>query len=224
MKNGAINYTIRFFIQRVLGMLMYLLGAWWTMNLRSWVYFSIYFVTAIISCVVMFHINQETLSERGKINTDSPVWDKWLTGLFWLLAFFIIYLVAGLEAAKAPPPDAVFWTGIILQIPAAALSLHALTVNTFLESTARIQTERKQTVCKSGPYHFVRHPTYSSILIWCISVSMIFGTLFVIVISAVIMIIIIIRTYLEDKMLKQLLAGYEEYAGEVKYRLVPFIW
>ena len=33
-----------------------------------------------------------------------------------------------------------------------------------------------------------------------------------------------IRTYLEDKMLKDELAGYLEYSQKTRYRLIPFIW
>ena len=36
--------------------------------------------------------------------------------------------------------------------------------------------------------------------------------------------VIIIRTELEDEMLKKGLFGYEEYSKEVKYRLIPFVW
>ncbi len=224
MNRGAISYIIRIFTQRILGVLFYLLGAWWSMSVRSWAYFSVHFAAAIISSIVMFRVNPATLSERGKTNTDSPIWDKWLLGVFWLLAFFLIYFIAGLESSKAPPPGTLFWIGILLQLPVLALALHALAVNTFLESTARVQADRNQTVCTSGPYRVIRHPTYTSVLLWCVSVSMVFETPFVIVTAAVIAVIIVIRTYLEDRMLKQRLAGYAQYARKVRYRLIPFIW
>lgn len=34
----------------------------------------------------------------------------------------------------------------------------------------------------------------------------------------------IIRTYLEDRILTEELAGYREYAGRVRYRLIPGVW
>jgi len=36
--------------------------------------------------------------------------------------------------------------------------------------------------------------------------------------------ILLCRTLLEDKMLREELAGYEEYAAQVKYRLALGIW
>jgi protein-S-isoprenylcysteine O-methyltransferase Ste14 len=45
------------------------------------------------------------------------------------------------------------------------------------------------------------------------------------VIAGVPMIVILLRrTVLEDKMLLEGLAGYKEYAARVKYRLAPGIW
>lgn len=224
MNKGAINYIIRVFLQRAIGLLFYLLGAWWTLSLRAGIYFIVYFSMTIISCIVMFHVNQTTLSERGKINTNSPKWDKLLLFVFWILSFFIIYFVAGLEAKSAPSIGIIFFIGIALQIFASFLALCAMTVNTFLESTARVQTDRGQTVCKAGPYSVVRHPTYTSILILCLSISMSFQTPFVALFALLIAFIIIIRTYLEDSMLRENLIGYVEYTKEVKYRLIPFIW
>ena len=170
------------------------------------------------------NVNKETLAERGKINTDSPKWDKIILTIYWLLTFFVIYLVAGLEMNKADKPGIIFAMGIILQIPVTIISLKAMMVNTFLESTSRVQFDRSQIVCKEGPYKIIRHPTYLAILIWCISISMIFETKLVLIISIIIAGLIVIRTYLEDKMLKEKLKGYEEYSHEVKYRLIPLIW
>ena len=109
-------------------------------------------------------------------------------------------------------------------MPAAALALRAIMVNPFLESTARIQADRAQTVCKAGPYRIIRHPTYAAVLLWCASVPMIFGTLQVGAVSAAIAAIILLRTHLEDRMLMGHLAGYREYARETRYRIAPFIW
>lgn len=41
---------------------------------------------------------------------------------------------------------------------------------------------------------------------------------------AITAVIIIIRTALEDNMLKDGLEGYFEYTKQTRYRLIPFIW
>ena len=40
----------------------------------------------------------------------------------------------------------------------------------------------------------------------------------------IITILIFIRTYQEDRMLKKELEGYREYSCKVKYRFIPYIW
>lgn len=225
MDKETIKYVITILVQRGLGVLFYLFGAGWLMNSRATVYFISYVSVAAISLLIMVFVNAETLRERNKKNTDSPMWDKVLLGLFWLLAYFVIYLIAGIESDHVTESIGFsFWLGMIVSLISAAISLWALIVNTFLESTARIQKDRGQTVCQTGPYKIVRHPTYLALIIWCISIGLVFPTLGVMVCAITIATIIFIRTYLEDKMLQNGLSGYKEYAAKVKYRLVPYVW
>lgn len=225
MDKKAIIYLVRLAIQKILGLMCYLLGSSWVLNQRSSIYFSIYIVGSLVLGLSMFMINSKTLAERNKINTNSPKWDKILLGVFWLLEFFVIYFFAGYEANKLTENvDFIYWIGIILNILSGVITLRAMIVNTFLESTARIQHDREQTVCEDGPYRVVRHPTYLSIMISSIGIYMIFPTPRVIVCTIIIAVIIIFRTYLEDKMLQNELKGYKEYTKKVKYRLMPFIW
>jgi protein-S-isoprenylcysteine O-methyltransferase Ste14 len=42
--------------------------------------------------------------------------------------------------------------------------------------------------------------------------------------AAVIIVVIGLRTYLENTMLKKELPGYLDYAKKVKYRLIPYVW
>jgi len=50
------------------------------------------------------------------------------------------------------------------------------------------------------------------------------GSWLALVPAAVIVIIFVIRTALEDKTLQAGLSGYAEYAQHVRYRLVPGVW
>ena len=54
--------------------------------------------------------------------------------------------------------------------------------------------------------------------------AFIFETIFICAVSVVIVSIVIIRTYFEDKMMKSELNGYKEYTQEVRYKLFPYIW
>jgi len=225
MKKLANLYIIRVLAQRIIGILLFYLCAHWVLSVRSMVYFAMYLVFAFVSLAMVRSVSPGTLAARGKLGINTPVWDKILLGIYWVLAYFVIYAVAGLEAERAPAALGwVFGVGIALQVIASLLTLWAVRVNPFLESTARIQKDRCQSVCCCGPYGVIRHPTYAAILLWCIGVSMVFETGLTAVCAGVIAIVILIRTALEDRMLFSGLAGYSDYAAKVKYRLIPFIW
>lgn len=225
MTEGTIKYIINILIQRGLGILLYLVGSGWLMNSNALIYFLCYISTSVISLSVMAYVNPQTLAERNKRNTDSPVWDKILLGCFWLLAYFIIYLAAGWESRNLGTAGGIlFWVGILLSLLDGVITLWALIENTFLESTARIQKERHQTVCQTGPYRLVRHPAYLGLLIWCAGISLVFPTPGVVLCAVLIALIIVLRTWLEDRLLLKHLDGYPEYSHKVKYRLLPFIW
>jgi protein-S-isoprenylcysteine O-methyltransferase Ste14 len=42
--------------------------------------------------------------------------------------------------------------------------------------------------------------------------------------SQVLMALIVLRTVLEDRLLRRGLSGYAEYTRTVKYRLIPHVW
>jgi protein-S-isoprenylcysteine O-methyltransferase Ste14 len=121
-------------------------------------------------------------------------------------------------------PIECFYAGIILYLLSCIFTIWPIWENKYFEETSRIQNNRNQTVITSGPYRIIRHPGYSGITIWAIASYLMFGTFAVGVVSFIIVVIICIRTYMEDKMLKNELVGYLEYSRNVKYRLIPFIW
>lgn len=203
MDKKALIYLLKLVIQKSLGLFLYLIGKGWLLNQRATVYFSIYITGTILSGLIMFQINSKTLAERNKINTDSPKWDKFLLVTFWLLEFFVIYFLAGLESNKLIENIEIsFWIGITINIISWSFALWAMIENTFLESTARIQNNRNQFVIQSGPYKIVRLPVYLSVIFSNIGICLVFPTFSVIICATIIILIIIIRTYLEDVILQ----------------------
>lgn len=223
MKKRAFFYLMRVGFQKVIGFLLYAIGTGFNMTWAGTLYFAYLFIATLVIGGLLFKANEETLAERGKIDTNSPLWDKVLLPAFCIMNYFFVYLLAGM-AEHEEHINFLFCSGIILTLFAAWFSTKATLENTFLESTARIQSDRNQTVCTTGPYRIVRHPAYSGLIINCFGVSMIFPYSKVWVCMAVTIIIVIVRTAFEDKMLKEGLNGYIEYANKTKYRLVPFIW
>lgn len=224
MNRSAVFYGIRLLVQRLLGLFLFLVGSGFAADYHSWVYFGTGLAIALLGWAYMYRINPDVLAQRGKVVTDSPVWDKWLLGLYWLLHFFVIHLVAGLEFGERPLMENAFWAGMAFVWASSGLALAALRVNPFLESTARLQAERGQFVVQAGVYGVVRHPTYAAVLLSCFGVCLVFPTKWVLVLAILIAALIVVRTSLEDRMLMEKLPGYSTYAQKVRYRLIPFVW
>ena len=100
----------------------------------------------------------------------------------------------------------------------------AMVSNRFFSTMVRLQTDRGHQVATGGPYRFVRHPGYVGFIVSTIAVPLILGSLYGLILSAASVILMIIRTALEDKTLQTELGGYAEYAKQVRYRLIPHVW
>ena len=96
--------------------------------------------------------------------------------------------------------------------------------NAFFSATVRIQTERGHTVATGGPYRFLLHPSYLGMLAVYLATPIMLGSWWAGLTGVAAALLIILRTALEDRTLNAELAGYKNYAANVKYRLVPGIW
>jgi protein-S-isoprenylcysteine O-methyltransferase Ste14 len=140
---------------------------------------------------------------------------------------FVLFGVAGLDAGRfgwSTMPLAVQVAGYAGFLLAMAVTYWAMAVNPFLATTVRIQDDRGQYVVTAGPYRYVRHPMYSAILIMWPGIALALGSWWALLPAAVIAIVFVIRTSLEDRMLQAELLGYAEYAQHTRYRLVPGVW
>lgn len=225
-KRGVFSYLARLVVERALGLLLFLVGSGWVLGQRGALWFAVYFV-AILSIVWVYRAAPETMAARLSIADTkdvTPVWDKVLLALFWLLAYFVTYWVAGKTCDLALPIDAVAIVGTIIYLLSCILTTWALAENQYAEAVSRVQEERGQRVCSTGPYAYVRHPMYSAIIMWCVAVVMVLPRVWVAVVSGAVAAIIVVRTALEDAMLARGLPGYAQYQGQVRWRLVPFLW
>jgi protein-S-isoprenylcysteine O-methyltransferase Ste14 len=137
------------------------------------------------------------------------------------------YIIAGLDFRYG-------WTGgfpIGIQFAALAVSFlgyaivpWAVANNKFFSQIVRIQSDRGHAVVESGPYRFVRHPSYLGMIAFELAIPVMLASWGAIVISCGTVLLIILRTALEDRTLQAELPGYADYAQRVRFRLIPGIW
>jgi protein-S-isoprenylcysteine O-methyltransferase Ste14 len=96
--------------------------------------------------------------------------------------------------------------------------------NRFFSAHVRIQTERGHAVVDSGPYGVVRHPGYVGMSIFTLGTPLALGSWLAQIPAILTVAVLIYRTALEDRTLQAELPGYADYAGRVRYRLLPGLW
>jgi protein-S-isoprenylcysteine O-methyltransferase Ste14 len=96
--------------------------------------------------------------------------------------------------------------------------------NSFAAPVVKIQQDRQQTVISTGPYAVVRHPMYASMLFVFVGTALLLGSWWGVVIAIGLSLSFCVRIPIEEKALREGLAGYEAYAARVRWRLVPGIW
>ena len=169
----------------------------------------------------------DLLEERNSPGEGIKNWDKAILGLSFLMAI-TMYSVAGLDSGRFYWSPDFHWiltvTGIILTISGQLLFLLAQKQNRFFSNTVRIQSDREHAVCDTGPYRFVRHPAYLGSVIQSAGFPLLMGSIWSIIPVSVLIILHVIRTWLEDETLRRELAGYLEYSRKTRYRIIPFIW
>ncbi|RWA75566.1 isoprenylcysteine carboxylmethyltransferase family protein [Mesorhizobium sp.] len=96
--------------------------------------------------------------------------------------------------------------------------------NSFAAPVVKIQDERGQKVITTGPYSYVRHPMYAGAILYFAGTALLLGSWLGLVLVSVFIVLLAIRTFIEEKTLRTGLRGYDDYAANVRYRLIPMVW
>lgn len=168
----------------------------------------------------------ELVRRRQRMQRGTKGWDKVWLGFFFPL-WMAILVAAGLDSGRFHWTEVPLWgrtLGLIGYVISMIFTFWAMASNTHFEGTVRIQTDRDHQVIDRGPYGYVRHPGYVAFVLMMLSLPALLGSLAAYLPAAVVTLMLVLRTALEDSTLKRELAGYLQYAERVRYRLVPGVW
>ncbi|MCJ7448781.1 MAG: isoprenylcysteine carboxylmethyltransferase family protein [Bacteroidales bacterium] len=186
----------------------------------AWIYLCTYVLIIIINA---FILPADLIEERGKTKENVKKWDRVIMTLNIFPALGML-VVAGLDYRLSWSPAIANWihvSALILMILGHAFFSWSMISNRFFSTAVRLQYDRSHQVATSGPYKYVRHPGYVGFIVINLATPLILGSLWALIPGAIITILFIIRTALEDSTLRNELEGYKEYAQKVPYLLIP---
>ena len=194
----------------------------------AWVYLVLMILLSFTLGIDLARRDPGLLRERmgSPVQRDQPAADKVLL-IVLLLVIFTWLVVMGLDAKRfawSSVPTLVQVLGALITLWSIWFCYRTMRENSFAAPVVKLQRERGQTVISSGPYAFVRHPMYFGAAFYFIGAALLLGSWWGVIFAFVLIGLLCVRIPIEEKALRAGLEGYDEYAGRVRYRLIPHVW
>lgn len=199
---------------------------WW----EAWVMIVMWTIYGVVTTHYLLRHDPALLAERLKflpLHKEQKDWDKVLMSLFFI-AGIGLYLIPGFDVVRyewsEPLPEWMRILAMLIHLPCFLLLGWVMRENTYLSQVVKIDKDRDHKVVTSGPYALVRHPMYTVVIVLLFALPVALGSRFALILAAFLTLLLVIRTYCEDRTLHEELKGYPEYAKQTRYRLIPGIW
>ena len=195
----------------------------------AWVYLVLLAVLNIPGYTMLYKRNPELLAHRAdwKNKKDVKPWDRILMPLWGVTALYVTPIVAGLDYGRyhwSSLGTLSIVVGAILCIIGSLIGFWAMFENTHFETIVRIQTDRDHKVISTGPYSYVRHPGYVSVILWGFSIPLMLSSVIAFGPAVVAIAMMVVRTFIEDLTLQRELPGYIEFTKKTRARIIPYLW
>src|SRR5688572_21803713 len=194
----------------------------------GWAFMALFFSFALAIVLWLAREDPELLAERmsSPIQRGQPLWDKVFVAVVLLLfvGWLILMALDAVRFGYSEVPDWLQILGAIGVLISFYIMFLTFRENAYLAMVVKLQEERGQRVVSSGPYRYVRHPMYASMFVFFPATALLLGSWWGLLLCAVLLGLLVWRIPLEERMLENGLAGYDEYEGRVKYRLIPHVW
>ena len=190
--------------------------------IKGWIFIGLLFVPMLILGIFLFikapQLLEKRLSAKEKENTQKGV------VIFSFLMFVAGFVTAGLDYrfgwSKIPFAVTII-SGIVLLL-SYGLYARVMKENAYLSRTVEIQNNQK--IIDARLYGIVRHPVYTATILLFLSMPLVLGSWFALILFLPYPFVIAIRIKNEEKVLEAGLPGYCEYKQKVRWRIIPFVW
>ena len=187
-----------------------------------WVYLAIFAAVFIVS---FLWLDPDLARERIRPGGKQPPIALQLISVVLVSHWIIAGLDRGCFHWSDTVPPWLQWLSLFALAASYALCLWAMHVNRFFSSVIRIQDDRGQVAITTGPYAYIRHPGYlAGTLVMLASGLALDSWLATAFLAICTLPFLFYRAIAEDRVLLTQLAGYRDYAAQVRWRLLPGLW
>jgi protein-S-isoprenylcysteine O-methyltransferase Ste14 len=194
----------------------------------AWIFLGETSVVSVLLGLWLARHDPALLKERLRppIQKEQSNQDKIVTGLILLLylGWFAFMALDAVRFKWSAVPAWLQLPGALGVLVACYIAYLTLRENSFAAPVVKIQRERSQTVITTGPYRYVRHPMYAGMIFYLFCAPLLFGSWWGLLWGVVLLGLFAIRILIEERTLREELEGYNEYAAQVRYRLIPLVW
>jgi protein-S-isoprenylcysteine O-methyltransferase Ste14 len=193
---------------------------------RAWVFIAVWAVNIIVVCVVS---STDVLVERmwplrdlHELTKGDRVFVVLLGPL--VVTYLVVMPIEVFHLDLPEVPDGLAITGLVLLQVGWVLMTLSVRQNRFAAAVVKIQSDRGHEVIDSGVYGLVRHPMYLGASMLAIGLPLWLGSYLALALGLLGILGLAMRIRVEERVLRDGLPGYADYAQRVRHRLVPFVW
>lgn len=191
----------------------------------AWIYLTIFFALVLLITLYLFLFDKHLLKSRlvaGPV--AEPTWTQKIIQSAAALAFLGTYITSGFDHRShwSMVPSSVSFLANAGCALAFVFLFYVFKQNTYLSAT--IEVQEQQQVISTGLYGIVRHPMYTGAIALMLFTPLALGSLWGLIPSIVLAVLIGIRAIDEEHKLSADLSGYKEYCIKVKHRLIPYVF
>ncbi|MFV1365640.1 isoprenylcysteine carboxylmethyltransferase family protein [Mycolicibacterium elephantis] len=192
---------------------------------QAWAFLAVFALSTWLPSMYLLRTNPQALQRRkraGPVAETRTVQKLLIAGWYASLAAMVLVSTLDHRFGWSSVPAAVSVAGDVLVAIGLGVTSLVVIQNSFAASTVQVESDQK--LVDTGLYGLVRHPMYTGNVITIVGFPLALGSYWGLLAVLPGLATLVLRIQDEEKLLREELDGYREYAHKARYRLVPLVW